>query len=140
MAIDMSDVDDLVARGYTLDDVLEHYGVKGMSWGKRKRPTSEPDDAEDHTRARTLHTVAKTKGTRKLTNKDLEDLNKRLNLEQNYSSLTSKKKERGTIATGASWIGKRLGNVGGSIADEVLKANVKQALLIKGVIPNGGKK
>lgn len=144
MELDMDEMNGLVAQGYTLNDVLAHYGIKGMKWGVRRTKNSkgqfEPDDAEEHVRARTLHTVAKKQGTRKLTNRDLEDLNKRLNLEQNYTNLTGKTQQKGAVATGIGWFGSRVGNVGNRMLDEILVANTKQILTVKGVIPTNGKK
>lgn len=131
------DMPNSLAQGEAVEEFLSHYGIKGMRWGRRKKSSSshEPDDAPEHTRARSLHTVAKTKGTRKLTNKDLEDLNKRLNLEQNYSNLTTKKRQANSVGAGAKWFGKRVSTVGNSLADEVLKAHTKQYAMARGLFP-----
>ena len=118
---------------------LEHHGIKGMKWGQRKRSRSsghpEHDDAPEHTRARELHSVAKAKGTRKLTNKDLEDLNKRLNLEQNYANLNVKTKQKSAAATGAKWLGGKVLKVGDMALDEITKAHVRVQLIEKGLVP-----
>lgn len=148
MEIDFDEVDELVEQGYTLDDVLAHYGVKGMHWGVRrsekkarlsKKP--QPGDSEEHIRSRQLHTTAKTQGLRKLTNKDIQDLNTRLNLEQNYANLTTKTKQHSSVATGANWLGKKVGNIGNMAIDEVTKAHLRVQLHQQGFLPtvNNGK-
>lgn len=70
--------------------VIYHYGIKGMRWGiRRKRPSGPP--SEDHTIVKNL----RSKSTKELSNKELETINKRLNLERNYKSLTSEEKGAG---------------------------------------------
>jgi hypothetical protein len=128
----------------TPDDVLEHFGIRGMKWGVRrtseeiKRARALPD-APEHTRARDLHTTAKAAGTRKLTNKDLQDLTSRLNLEQQYSRLTNGEKSGNkavkALATGADWFGKRVGNVGNTLVDDIMKAHLRQVVVGKGLVP-----
>lgn len=72
----------------SLDGVLSHYGVKGMRWGVR-RSLSQPSSgaSDDATRASQLQRKARTGGTKALTNRDLQDLVTRLNLEQQYDRL-----------------------------------------------------
>lgn len=118
-------------------DAIVHYGIRGMRWGIR-RSRQEIDtspDAPEHTRARTLQTVAQKSGTRKLTNKDLEDLNKRLNLEKNYKQLVSNEKDKASINKAAGWFGSKILKVGDMAVDEVAKAHVRMALTQKGFIP-----
>lgn len=57
---------------------LRHYGVLGMKWGRRK---ADPSYKKAH---------AKTK-VKYLSDKDLNDINKRLNAEKQYKDLTRKK-------------------------------------------------
>ena len=96
----------------SVDDFLEHYGVKGMRWGVRRRRGSGSDGPEGVTvkvkkgsgvvetsgghhhsvsdeavRAAAVRQVAKTSTTSALTNKDLQDAINRMNLEKNYSKL-----------------------------------------------------
>lgn len=71
-----------------IDDFLAHYGVPGMRWGHRKGGGAASSD--DHARAAELHSKVKAAGgTHVLSNGELEELNKRLNLEQNHARLTS---------------------------------------------------
>jgi len=70
----------------TLDEVMEHFGVKGMHWGVSKSgPTSS--DAQN---AKGHRAVVKKSGTQALSNKDLQELVTRMNLEQQYSKLSHK--------------------------------------------------
>lgn len=75
------------------DDVLAHFGVKGMKWGVRKQRVSKgssksskkSDTHEDYQHA---HSRVSNK---KLSNKELQRRVNRLNLEKQYSELTAKK-------------------------------------------------
>lgn len=75
------------------DFALKHFGVKGMQWGVRKgvKAPASPDSAK----ANLLKTQAKKQGTHTLSNKELQDLVTRLNLEQQYSRLNPKTKSDG---------------------------------------------
>lgn len=77
-------------------DALAHFGVKGMRWGVRKDDkvgdsgkveTTKPKHpaSEDFTRAR----ASQAKGADALSTKELQELVTRMNLEQQYSKLTS---------------------------------------------------
>lgn len=94
---------------------LTHYGIKGMHWGvRREDPTSgmppeqnrveskngkitrvtvsrntreNPNPAEDAAKAAVLKKRARTQSTDSLSNKELQDLVTRMNLEQQYTRL-----------------------------------------------------
>lgn len=90
-------------------NVLEHYGVKGMRWGvRRKRDSSGPEPvkvqarpgkrvkakggkespvAEDAIEAARLRQIAKRSTTDSLSNKELQALIGRMNLEEQYDRL-----------------------------------------------------
>lgn len=94
-----------------LDKVLSHYGVKGMKWGVRRTPGGpastqvfvkrgkirgvelssrrQKDDtpSEDAARAAINKQVAREKSTDRLSNKELQSLVTRMNLEQQYDRL-----------------------------------------------------
>lgn len=74
--------------GASLDDVLTHYGVKGMHWGvRRNRSSGSTPTSSDAARAKTHAETAKRHGASALSNKELQDLVTRMNLERQYSTL-----------------------------------------------------
>lgn len=87
----------------SIDEFLEHHGVKGMRWGVRKRVGSRPafmnrkkkpeERSEDAARALDYKIRAKQGGSKTLSNKELRDLVERMNLEQQYSTLSAKNKQ-----------------------------------------------
>jgi len=76
-----------------VEDFLSHYGVLGMKWGKR-RSRAELAKARQSTDSKKVSSLTKRKPT-ELTNKQLQEINKRLNMEQQYSRLTAKQKSKG---------------------------------------------
>lgn len=86
-----------------LESFLAHFGKKGMKWGVRRSDaqlgkTTSPGVSEDKARAIAVSTkVGKSRNTSSLSNKEMQDLITRMNLEQQYSRLTNKpsKTEKG---------------------------------------------
>lgn len=69
-----------------VNEILEHHGVKGMHWGIRR----SKDQLARKTPSRTSSDFKKTQEFRKrhastLSNKQLKDVNERLNLEANFN-------------------------------------------------------
>lgn len=136
---------------------LEHYGVKGMKWGVRKSeprvavPTStshKPGDfvrakggqnqpaSEDAVRVAGVRQKAKASTTDALSNKELQDLVTRMNLEQQYSSLMQKSDRR---SKGAKFVNKILGNAAARdvAMNKIAKSNpgaAKKATLVANVL------
>ena len=69
------------------EDVLIHYGVKGMKWGVTRTKAQIESASEDATKAQQLKSRAKTSGTNALSNTELKVAIERMNLETQYSRL-----------------------------------------------------
>lgn len=71
------------------ENFLQHYGVLGMKWGKRKGPRHPASD--DALRAVEARMKAKNSGLQSLSNKEIQDLVSRMKLEQQYKQLNPPK-------------------------------------------------
>lgn len=87
-----------------MDNELYHYGVKGMKWGVRKSRSSSGKKrsktygwSKDAKRANNL----KRKSVHQMTNAELKELNKRMELENNYKRLNPSKVKKGLLIAGA---------------------------------------
>lgn len=81
---------------------LVHKGIRGMKWGIRKNRHY----SKDYTRTRKL----RKKNSKYLSNIQLQQLNKRMQLEQQYNNLSTKSMNRGwnylrTVGAAAATIG-----------------------------------
>lgn len=106
---------DPVEHSVNDDYFLEHFGRKGMKWGEHifgkgdsnGRNKAAAKAATDHTAspdsrtASDLQARVNASGTKNLTNKELQDLVTRMNLEQQYSKLSS-----GDVKKGQSFVQK----------------------------------
>lgn len=124
-----SGIDD-AARVLT-DGVLAHYGIPGMKWGRR-RSREELSDArevtatvkdgkgvvktsggklrpasDDAIAAKSHRQVAKASTTDALSNKELQELVTRMNLEQQYARLAGPQ-QKGLIGQGAAFLTRHL--------------------------------
>lgn len=117
-------------------DHLEHYGVKGMKWGKRQ--ASGPSGVEltpkgrrlkakggqghptheDAASAATSKQIANKSGKHALSNKDLQAAVTRMNLEKQFDQLNTK---TGPVATGQKFVKTLLGV--GKTGNEVIAFN-----------------
>ena len=95
----------------TVDEVLEHFGVRGMHWGVRKDRTTRVKVGEelktikvphntstDAMKAHNSAVMIKKYGIKSVTNQELKDLNYRISLEQNFHKMVPK--ETGRIKKG----------------------------------------
>lgn len=72
---------------------LKHYGVKGMQWGVRKKRNGG-SDSKDYRTARAL----KGRSSRSLSNKEIQTLANRLDLEKRHSKVNPTISGRGKKA------------------------------------------
>lgn len=135
----------------TYGDYLEHYGVKGMKWGVRKsdkttnvsgntirsskrgkikgvelsednkQKASRPSD--DKTEASILEQRIKSGSTDSLSNKELELVVNRKNLEKRYREVVSKETDRGMVGFGKSVVK----DLGKDYAKNAMKNTIKEA-------------
>nr|DAP30391.1 MAG TPA: Structural protein [Caudoviricetes sp.] len=73
----------------SVDDVLAHFGVKGMKWGVRKKRPSASKSRLTNQHGDYKHAHSTTPN-HKLSNKELQRRVNRLNLEKQYRDLTAK--------------------------------------------------
>lgn len=86
MDIDM----DGVAQNDLVDDILAHYGIKGMKWGVNRTREQIDSDSQDVKNVKEAKTKIKTNRTTDvLSNKELQAVVTRMNLEQQYDRLTT---------------------------------------------------
>ena len=85
--------------GLTYTDFLEHYGVPGMKWGKRKNRSSSSDSSNVKP-ARTKKTKPVKADVKKMSDKELRDKINRMQMEQQYAKLTGTKEGRSKVETG----------------------------------------
>lgn len=76
----------------TVEDVLEHYGIKGMKWGVRRTRAQIDADSADTTAKKAVQERIKTNrgSTDPLSNQELQTFITRVQLEQQYSTLVAK--------------------------------------------------
>lgn len=112
-----------VGRVTSVGDFLQHYGVKGMRWGKKKNPASS-----DAAASKSVRVTAKKKGVHTISNKQLQTAIERMQLEQNFKRLTVNERSAATrwIASTLLEVGKR--EVQAKIAKKVVGGVAKKAV------------
>jgi len=113
---------DGTGRVTSVENFLEHFGVKGMKWGKRSgggSSTKEPP-SKDAATALALRKRAKTSKPKALTNAELQQAINRMNLEQQFKRLSTN--ERPVVSR---WIASTMLEIG--------KREVQQAVAKKAV-------
>ena len=131
--------------------ILSHHGVKGMKWGVRRKATVGAQEVivrdsrfpgskrlkttggkghpatSEAVSSRTIGQIGKKSGTKALTNQQLEEYNKRLNLEQNFKRLQYEDLSPGKkmVATLLRQTGKQSSQ---NVANEASSIAVKKAM------------
>lgn len=111
---------------YTLEGTLAHYGIKGMKWGIRRRRGADGlvEKSEDVKRAEAARAKVGKKGdTRALSNKELQDLVTRMNLEQQFSKLSVQNKKTNPAL---KFVADTLVNVGKQEAQKMAQQQLAQ--------------
>lgn len=116
----------------TLDDTLAHFGIKGMKWGVRRSSTQGGSSSEDHDNAAAAKAKASKGGAKALSNKELQDLVTRINLEQQYSKLVPPSKSTVVLKKGGEIVGNILLGVGKQQASRI--ANDQATKLIASIL------
>lgn len=98
----------------TIEEALQHYGVKGMRWGIRKDRRSAD--------AKSVASLRKKKASQ-LSNAELQAVAKRIRLEQDYERLNPSLASRGKSA-----LGKILRDAATEVAKETLKTGLQKAV------------
>lgn len=119
-----------------VEKVLAHHGVKGMHWGVRKDKAgpvgstrrglgfhrNKPPATEDAKTAAASKKTIKKGGVQALSNKELQTLVTRMNLEQQYSKLSSQKSKK---SKGSKFAAGLLADIGKDVASEILKEQAR---------------
>lgn len=83
-----------------VDEFLEHFGVKGMKWGKRKN-SNRPGPSKDAKQVAAAAKKAKKGSVKSLTNAELQAYNKRVEMERKYTQVNPNKIKKGQLAVGS---------------------------------------
>lgn len=76
---------------HPVDDILEHFGVIGMKWGKHKAGVEAAPASKDAQEAKSFRSA----GVHSLSNDELRKLNQRTQLETDYARLNPSKLKKG---------------------------------------------
>lgn len=142
----MTDVDEF------MKDTFAHFGVKGMRWGVRrsKSPVAagvvdlpggkiatyggkNQPASDDAKKAAVSKRIVDQSGTKSLSNRELQELVTRMNLEQQYSNLASKQPT--TMSKGQGFI-KSVLNSGKTINEVVAFSNSPAGQAIRDQLAN----
>lgn len=91
-----------------VDDILKHYGVKGMRWGVRRNTPSAPSHGDANKARKVVARARENRTTNVLSNKELRLAIERMNLEQQYNRLRPKTKSEKAKA----WVAEQLLGIG----------------------------
>ena len=105
--------EDEMAQDDSISNFFAHFGIKGMKWGVRRSDAQlgkdKPDVSEDKARALAVSAkIGKKRDTSSLSNKEMQDLITRMNLEQQYSRLSGQSSTKAKINKGYNGVKKTI--------------------------------
>lgn len=111
------------------NDFLEHFGVRGMKWGRRRdhgnSALTEHNSSEDARTAHEIHQKVTSGGTKALSNKELRHLVDRIKLEQQFSEVASASaRKTNPYKAGANYVAKKMAKTGDMAVNAVLQTAV----------------
>jgi len=112
-----------------LDDVLQHYGIKGMRWGiRRANPSASAPASEDHQNSVATKKQIKTSGTKSLSNQELKTYLERMDLEQRYNKANPSASKKAGKAIGEFLVSIGKKELAAAASKEVAKALTKKVV------------
>lgn len=115
----------------SVDDILKHYGVKGMHWGVRRTRQQIDTASADAKTAMAIKDKGKTSGTNSLSNAELQTAISRMNLEQQYSRLLTQTTPKSKGRKFAEMLLGDATNIGRDIAKQEVSKVGKAATSLK---------
>lgn len=110
-----------------LNEVLAHYGVKGMKWGIRRSrsqlDSAKPAASEDHNVASAAKAKVKAGGIKSLSNQELKTYLERMDMEKRY-----KKGNPDLKSEAGKFIKDTLVQIGKQEAGKILTKQIAKAL------------
>ena len=123
-----------------IDNIIEHYGKKGMKWGIRKDRSKGGTKGGEKGKAKQAKSEKSTStkkykksSARKLSDERLRKRINRLNMEKQYKDLVSKQKPKSKVSRGAQTVGKILANAGAKAIRKQVAEPLMSHLVKKGV-------
>ena len=109
-------------------EYLEHFGVLGMKWGRRKANVTESNGKYYDKKGRQVSSdaatklKAKSKRINEMSNEELKKVTERINIEKNYKDAI----KASSSSAGKTFVQNQLTKVGNDLASEVIKSAVVQ--------------
>jgi hypothetical protein len=120
--LDEEPPESLMEHTDSVENVLSHYGKKGMKWGVRNRSIDVSRSMHpDALRAQRIGQIRKASGLKALSNDDLQTYAQRLQLEQNVKRLTSNE-----TSSGKKFSTNLISRVGNNLASDIATKATKE--------------